>query len=108
MVPRPANFVEQRNQSIHLPRGLFALFSASEDRLRVFDLHFAVAHRLRPAMVDSRVVFARQSVRLVYQNFRVLFQHKLANFDWILERARAEPSARIWRIRENWRLETMN
>ena len=81
MVPRSSNFVEQRNQSIHLPRGLFALFSASEDRLRVFDLHFAVAHRLRPAMVDSRVVFALQSMRLVYQNFRVLFQHKLANFD---------------------------
>ena len=81
MVPRSSNFVEQRNQSIHLPRGLFALFSASEDRLRVFDLPFEIVRCLRPAMMDGRVVFARQSMRLVYQNFRVLFQHKLANFD---------------------------
>ena len=72
---------EERNQSMHLPRGLFALFSASEDRLRVFDFPFAIVRRLRPAMMDSRVVFARQSMRLVYQNFRVLFQHESANFD---------------------------
>jgi hypothetical protein len=81
MVPRPSNFVEERNQTIHLPRGLFALFSASEDRLRVFDLTFAIVHCLRPAMMDSRVVFTRLSMRLVYQNYRVLFQHELANFD---------------------------
>jgi hypothetical protein len=81
MVPRPSNFVEERNASIHLPRGLFALFSASEDRLRVFDFPFAIVRCLRPTMMDSRVVFARQSMRLVYQNFRVLFQHESANFD---------------------------
>jgi hypothetical protein len=81
MVPRSSNFVEERNQTIHLPRGLFALVSASEYGLYVFDLPFAIVCCLRPAMMDSRVVFARQSMRLVYQNYRVLFQHELENFD---------------------------
>ena len=81
MVPRSSNFVKARNESIHLPHGLFALFSASEDGLRVFDLPFAIGRCLRPAMMDSRVVFARQSMRLVYQNYRVFFQRELANFD---------------------------
>ena len=70
MVPRLSNFVEGRNESIHLPRGLFALFSASEDGLRVFELPSAIGRCLRPAMMDSRVVFARQSMQLVYQNYR--------------------------------------
>ena len=81
MVPRPSNFVETRHESNHLPRGLFALFPASEDRLSVFDLRCAIDRRLRPAMMDSRVVFARQSMRLVYQNYRVFFRRELANFD---------------------------
>ena len=80
MVPRSSNFVEARDESIHLPRGLFALFMASVDGLRVFELPFADARCSRPAMMDSRVVFARQSMRLVYQNYRFFFPTRIGEF----------------------------
>ena len=52
------NVAEDDYISIHLPRGLLALFAASEDRLRFFETALSTRFRLRRTMMGSRVLFA--------------------------------------------------
>jgi hypothetical protein len=52
------NFVEDDVIVIHLPRGLLALFAASEDCLRFFETALPTCFRLRRTIMGSRVLFA--------------------------------------------------
>jgi hypothetical protein len=52
------NVAEDDVIAIHLPRGLLALFAASEDCLRFFETALSTRFRLRRTMMGSRVLFA--------------------------------------------------
>ena len=52
------NVVEDDVIVMALPRGLLALFAASEDRLRFFETALSTRFRLRRTMMGSRVLFA--------------------------------------------------